>query len=60
MAFKSSWHGAIIDDFADAFTESRSPIASGRESLKVHRLIDTLVESSERKKAVSSIDNTCQ
>lgn len=53
MAFKSSWHGTIIADFAEAITQNRAPMASGREGMKVHRLIDALVASSDQKKTIS-------
>ena len=53
MAFKSSWHGGVIADFADAITQQKTPMASGREALKVHRLIDALLASSEQKQAVN-------
>ncbi|WP_413699407.1 Gfo/Idh/MocA family protein [Psychromonas sp. KJ10-10] len=53
MDFKSSWHGGIISDFADAITNGTAPMVSGREGLKVHQLIDALVASSEQKKAVT-------
>ena len=53
MAFKSSWHGSVIADFADAITQQRAPMATGREAMKVHRLIDALVASSEQKKTTT-------
>ncbi len=53
MDFKSTWHGGIISDFADAITNGTAPMVTGREGLKVHRLIDALVASSEQKKAIA-------
>jgi predicted dehydrogenase len=53
MDFKSTWHGGIIADFANAITNGTAPMVSGREGLKVHRLIDALVASSEQKKAIA-------
>lgn len=53
MAFTHEWHQAIIEDFAEAVTEDRDPVASGAKALAVHRLIDALVTSSTRKQAVS-------
>ena len=53
MAFTSSWHAGVIADFADALTQQRPPMITGREALKVHRLIDALVESSDQKRAAS-------
>ena len=52
MAFTSDWHRDIIADFAQAIRENHAPLASGREALKVHYLIDALVESSRLKRAV--------
>ena len=52
MAFKSSWHGGVIADFADAITQQKTPMATGREALKVHRLIDALLASSGQKQAI--------
>jgi predicted dehydrogenase len=53
MDFKSTWHGGIIADFAAAITHGKAPMVTGREGLKVHRLIDALIASSERKRAVT-------
>ena len=53
MAFKSSWHGSVIADFAEAITQQRPPMATGREGMKVHRLIDALVASSAQKKTIT-------
>jgi len=53
IEFKSTWHGGIISDFADAITHGTEPMVSGREGLKVHRLIDALVASSDQKKAIA-------
>ena len=53
MAFTSSWHAGVIADFADAITQQRPPLITGREALKVHRLIEALVTSSDQKCAVS-------
>ncbi|WP_022953870.1 Gfo/Idh/MocA family protein [Leucothrix mucor] len=52
MAFGSSWHGTMIKDFAESLIEKREPLASGRESLKVHQLIEALVASSNARAAV--------
>jgi predicted dehydrogenase len=45
MAFPNDWHRAAIADFLDAVDEKREPVISGREALKVHRLIDALLEA---------------
>ena len=60
MAFKSGWHGGVIADFAEAVTQQRAPTATGREALKVHRLIDALVASSEQKKTILIPDTTAE
>ncbi|SFB76616.1 Gfo/Idh/MocA family protein [Tropicimonas isoalkanivorans] len=52
MAFTHEWHQGVIEDFADAVAEGRAPLVSGREALRVHRLIDALVESSRERRAV--------
>jgi UDP-N-acetyl-2-amino-2-deoxyglucuronate dehydrogenase len=45
MAFPNDWHRAVIADFLDAIDEKREPAISGAEALKVHRLIDALLEA---------------
>src|SRR5256714_7772627 len=45
MAFPNDWHRAVIADFLDALDEKREPMVSRREALKVHRLIDALLEA---------------
>jgi UDP-N-acetyl-2-amino-2-deoxyglucuronate dehydrogenase len=45
MAFPNDWHRAAITDFLDALDGKREPVISGREALKVHRLIDALLEA---------------
>lgn len=46
MAFSHSWHQRVIEDFAQALTEGRAPMVTGREALRVHALIDALTRSS--------------
>ena len=53
MAFTSGWHAGVIADFADAIHQKKAPMVTGREGLKVHRLIEALVSSSDLKQAVS-------
>lgn len=53
MAFTHDWHRDILNDFADSITENRAPLASGRDALNVHMLIDALVQSSNQKRAVT-------
>ena len=45
MAFTSDWHRLVIEDFARAIGENRSPIVPGRAALEVHRLIAALETS---------------
>src|SRR6185503_20736639 len=45
MAFPHHWHRGLIEDFLDAIEQGREPAASGEEALKVHRLIDALLDS---------------
>lgn len=47
MAFPNDYHRALIADFLDAIESGSAPRVTGREALKVHRLIDALLESAE-------------
>lgn len=47
MAFPHDHHRAVLADFLDAIETGRPPLVSGREALKVHRLIDALLRSAE-------------
>jgi predicted dehydrogenase len=47
MAFPNDWHRGVIADFLDALDEPRAPAISGREALKVHRLIDALLAAGQ-------------
>lgn len=53
MAFSNDAHKALIVDFLDAIDANREPTVSGRESLKVMRLIEALLRSAEQGKAVA-------
>lgn len=53
MAFANDAHKALIVDFLDAIDANREPMVSGRESLKVHMLIEALLRSAAEGKAVS-------
>src|SRR5215211_7318174 len=52
MAFSHEAHKALITDFLDAVEGNRDPAVSGREALKVHRLIEALLRSSEEGRVV--------
>lgn len=45
MAFDHGPHRALIADFLDAVVEARPPAIDGRSALRVHRLIDAILES---------------
>lgn len=45
MAFPHDYHRAVMADFADAIRNDREPKVTGEEALKVHRLIDALIET---------------
>lgn len=47
MAFPHNHHRAAIADFLDAIEQDRHPLVTGREALKVHRLIEAILRSSE-------------
>ena len=46
MAFSHHHHRAVLSDFLDALDEGRRPRVDGREALKVHRLIEAILEAS--------------
>ena len=46
MAFSHEDHRAVLTDFLDAVENGGEPKISGREALKVHRLIEALLRSS--------------
>lgn len=45
MAFPHDYHRAVMIDFIDAIEAGRPPRVAGEEALKVHRLIDALIQS---------------
>jgi UDP-N-acetyl-2-amino-2-deoxyglucuronate dehydrogenase len=47
MAFPHQHHRAVIEDFLDAIEKDRDPAVTGRDALKVHRLIAAILRSSE-------------
>jgi predicted dehydrogenase len=55
MAFPNDWHRGAIADFLDAIDQKREPAISGRETLKVHRLIDALLEAGATGKTVQVV-----
>ncbi|MGH6942793.1 MAG: Gfo/Idh/MocA family protein [Geminicoccaceae bacterium] len=53
MAFPHDAHRDVLADFLDAIEHDRPPRASGREALKVHRLIDALLRSSTERRVIA-------
>jgi predicted dehydrogenase len=53
MAFPNDWHRALIADFLAAITENREPRVSGAEALKVHNLIDALLQAAAERRPVT-------
>ena len=45
MAFPHDYHRSVWRDFLDAIATGREPRVNGEEALRVHRLIDALLES---------------
>lgn len=45
MDFPHDYHRAVMADFIAAIREGRAPKVTGAEALKVHRLIDALIET---------------
>lgn len=58
MAFTHAWHQSVIEDFAHALRENRPPRVTGREALRVHRLIDALITSSDQGRMIALSDLT--
>ncbi|MDR7124533.1 Gfo/Idh/MocA family oxidoreductase [Pseudotabrizicola sp. 4114] len=47
MAFPHDFHRAVMADFVDAIHNDRDPRVTGEEALRVHRLIDALIETGQ-------------
>ncbi|HEV7414882.1 MAG TPA: Gfo/Idh/MocA family oxidoreductase [Tianweitania sediminis] len=45
MAFPHDYHRAVMADFVEAIRNGRDPKVTGEEALKVHHLIDALIET---------------
>ncbi len=45
MAFPHDYHRAVMADFLQAIRTGGQPKVTGVEALKVHRLIDALIET---------------
>jgi predicted dehydrogenase len=53
MAFPHDYHRSVMVDFIDAVSAGRDPKVTGEEALRVHRLIDALIEAGATGKPVS-------
>ena len=53
MAFAHEGHRAVLADFLGAVREGRPPRVSGAEALRVHRLIDALIETGRSGRAAA-------
>jgi UDP-N-acetyl-2-amino-2-deoxyglucuronate dehydrogenase len=53
MAFDNEAHRGVLADFLAAIDERRPPRINGSEALKVHRLIDALLQSSAERRPVT-------
>ena len=53
MDFPHDYHRAVIGDFLDALDDGREPAIAGAEALRVHRLIDALIEAAATGRAVT-------
>ncbi len=45
MAFTHAWHQSVIEDFAQAITDQRDPMATGKQALMAHAVIDAMERS---------------
>ena len=45
MAFPHDYHRSVMADFVTALRDGREPRVPGEEALKVHRLIDAMIET---------------
>ena len=55
MAFPHHYHRAVMADFIDAIRHGREPRVTGEDALKVHRLIDALIETGKTGRPVQVV-----
>lgn len=55
MAFPHDYHRSVITDFIDAVEQGREPAIGGAEALRVHRLIDALLEAASSGKTAAVV-----
>lgn len=53
MAFPHDYHRDLIADFLGALDADREPTVNGEEALKVHRLIDAILQSGHEHRPVA-------
>ena len=56
MAFTHDWHRAVVEDFARVVRGGGEPIASGRDALAVHGLIDAATRASHEGRTIEPED----
>lgn len=50
MGYSHARHRAVLEDFLDALDEGRDPLVTGAEALRVHLLIEAILESSAERR----------
>jgi ribosomal protein L17 len=53
MAFPFDWHKDLILNFAKSISTNEKFEITGNEALKVHYLIDAMIESSKKNKLIT-------
>jgi UDP-N-acetyl-2-amino-2-deoxyglucuronate dehydrogenase len=53
MAFTHDAHRCVLVEFLDALDAGRAPVNSGRAALRVHYLLEALLESARRRTPVA-------
>jgi Predicted dehydrogenases and related proteins len=53
MAFPFDWHKDLILNFAKSINTNKKFEITGKEALKVHYLIDAMLESSKKNKLIT-------
>ena len=53
MAFPFDWHKDLILNFAKSISTNEKFEITGKEALKVHYLIDAMIESSKKNKLIT-------
>ena len=53
MAFPFDWHKDLILNFAKSISTNEKFEITGKDALKVHYLIDAMIESSKKNKLIT-------